>query len=35
MTFSVPAAVYSLVMLPLAALWGTYVTRRVGRPVTV
>jgi len=34
-TFSVPAAVYSLVMLPLAALWGTYVTRRVGRPVTV
>jgi bile acid:Na+ symporter, BASS family len=34
-TFSVPAAVYSLVMLPLAALWGTYVTRRVRRPVTV
>ena len=34
-TFSVPAAVSSLVMLPLAALWGTYVTRRVGRPVTV
>jgi len=34
-TFSVPAAVYSLVMLPLAALLGTYVTRRVGRPVTV
>jgi len=34
-TFSVPAAVYSLVMLPLAALWGTYVTRRVGRPLTV
>ena len=34
-TFSVPAAVYSLVMVPLAALWGTYVTRRVGRPVTV
>ena len=22
-------------MMPLAALWGTYVTRRVGRPVTV
>ena len=34
-TFSVPAAVYSLVMVPLAALWGTYVTRRVRRPVTV
>ena len=34
-TFSVPAAVYSLVMLPLAALWGMYVTRRVRRPVTV
>ena len=33
-TFSVPAAVYSLVMLPLAALWGMYVTRRVRRPVT-
>src|SRR5688572_13443087 len=32
-TFSVPAAVYSLVMLPLAALWGMYVTRRVRRPV--
>jgi hypothetical protein len=27
--------VYSLVMVPLAALWGTYVIRRVGRPVTV
>jgi BASS family bile acid:Na+ symporter len=34
-TFSVPAAVYSLVMVPLAALWGMYVTRRVRRPVTV
>ena len=33
-TFSVPAAVYSLLMLPLAALWGMYVTRRVRRPVT-
>ena len=33
-TFSVPAAVYSLLMLPLAALWGTFVTRRVRRPVT-
>jgi bile acid:Na+ symporter, BASS family len=33
-TFSVPAAVYSLVMLPLAALWGMFVTRRVRRPVT-
>jgi BASS family bile acid:Na+ symporter len=33
-TFSVPAAVYSLVMLPLAAVWGMYVTRRVRRPVT-
>ena len=33
-TFSVPAAVYSLVMLPMAALWGMYVTRRVRRPVT-
>jgi BASS family bile acid:Na+ symporter len=32
-TFSVPAAVYSLVMLPLAALWGMFVTRRVRRPV--
>ena len=34
MTFSFLAAVYSLVMLPLAALWGMYVTRRVRRPVT-
>jgi BASS family bile acid:Na+ symporter len=34
-TFSVPAAVYSLVMVPLAALWGTYVTRRVRRPISV
>jgi BASS family bile acid:Na+ symporter len=34
-TFSVPAAVYSLVMVPLAALWGMYVTRRVRRPVSV
>jgi bile acid:Na+ symporter, BASS family len=33
-TFSVPAAVYSLLMLPLAALWGMFVTRRVRRPVT-
>jgi len=33
-TMSVPAAVYSLVMLPLAALWATYVSRTVRRPVT-
>jgi len=34
-TSSVPAAVYSLLMLPLAALWGMFVTRRVVRPATV
>jgi BASS family bile acid:Na+ symporter len=34
-TISVPAAVYSLVMFPLAALWGSYVSRRVRRPVAV
>ena len=33
-TFSVPAAVYSLAMLPLAALRGMFVTRRARRPVT-
>ena len=33
-TISVPAAVYSLMMFPLAALWGSYVARRVRRPVT-
>jgi BASS family bile acid:Na+ symporter len=32
-TISVPAAVYSLVMFPLAAMWGTFVSRRVRRPV--
>lgn len=32
-TISVPAAVYSLMMFPLAALWGSYVARRVRRPV--
>jgi bile acid:Na+ symporter, BASS family len=32
-TISVPAAVYSLVMFPLAAIWGALVSRRVGRPV--
>jgi BASS family bile acid:Na+ symporter len=26
---SVPAAVYSLLMFPLAALWGLFVSRRV------
>ena len=31
-TVSVPAAVYSLIMFPLAALWGSYVARRVRRP---
>jgi BASS family bile acid:Na+ symporter len=34
-TISVPAAVYSLVMFPLAALWGTLISRRVRRPVAV
>ena len=34
-TISVPAAVYSLLMFPLAALWGTFVSRRVRRPVAV
>jgi BASS family bile acid:Na+ symporter len=34
-TISVPAAVYSLVMFPLAALWGTFISRRVRRPVAV
>lgn len=33
-TISVPAAVYSLMMFPLAALWGSYVARRVRRTVT-
>jgi bile acid:Na+ symporter, BASS family len=33
-TISVPAAVYSLLMFPLAALWGMFVSRRVRRPVT-
>jgi BASS family bile acid:Na+ symporter len=32
-TISVPAAVYSLVMFPLAAIWGMFVSRRVRRPV--
>ena len=32
-TVSVPAAVYSLLMFPLAAIWGTIVSRRVRRPV--
>ncbi len=32
-TISVPAAVYSLVMFPLAAIWGAAVSRRVRRPV--
>ena len=32
-TISIPAAVYSLVMFPLAALWGMFVSRRVRRPV--
>jgi BASS family bile acid:Na+ symporter len=32
-TVSVPAAVYSLLMFPLAALWGSIVSRRVRRPV--
>ncbi len=34
-TISVPAAVYSLVMFPLAALWGTFISRRLRRPVAV
>jgi bile acid:Na+ symporter, BASS family len=29
---SVPAAVYSLLMFPLAALWGAFVSRRVAAP---
>ena len=33
-TISIPAAVYSLVMFPLAAIWGAIVSRRVRRPVT-
>ena len=32
-TVSVPAAVYSLLMFPLAAIWGAIVSRRVRRPV--
>ena len=32
-TISVPAAVYSLLMFPMAALWGAFVSRRVRRPV--
>jgi bile acid:Na+ symporter, BASS family len=32
-TISIPAAVYSLVMFPLAAIWGAIVSRRVRRPV--
>jgi len=33
---SVPAAVYSVIMFVLAALWGMFISRRVGaRPVTV
>ena len=32
-TISVPAAVYSLLMFPLAAIWGWFVSRRVRRPV--
>ena len=32
-TISVPAAVYSLVMFPLAAIWGSFVSRHVRRPV--
>ena len=34
-TISVPSAVYSLLMFPLAALWGTFVSRRVRRRVAV
>jgi BASS family bile acid:Na+ symporter len=29
---SVPAAVYSLAMFLFAALWGSWVSRRVGAP---
>ena len=32
-TISVPAAVYSLVMFPLAAIWGSFISRRVRRSV--
>jgi BASS family bile acid:Na+ symporter len=32
-TISVPAAVYSLVMFPLAAIWGSFISRRIRRPV--
>ncbi len=32
-TISVPAAVYSLLMFPLAAIWGWFVSRRVRRPL--
>jgi BASS family bile acid:Na+ symporter len=32
-TISIPAAVYSLLMFPLAAIWGAIVSRRVRRPV--
>ena len=32
-TISVPAAVYSLLMFPLAAIWGSIVSRRLRRPV--
>ena len=32
-TISIPAAVYSLVMFPLAAIWGSIVSRKVRRPV--
>jgi bile acid:Na+ symporter, BASS family len=34
-TISVPAAVYSLVMFPFAALWGTFISRRLRRLVAV
>jgi bile acid:Na+ symporter, BASS family len=33
-TISIPAAVYSLLMFPLAAIWGSIVSRRLRRPVT-
>ena len=32
-TISIPAAVYSLVMFPLAALWGSLISKRLRRPV--
>jgi BASS family bile acid:Na+ symporter len=32
-TVSIPAAVYSLLMFPLAAIWGSIVSRHVRRPV--